>query len=190
MKGLKTILWVAVVALVALAATLFTTKSCKPEEEVVAPTFNEYVMEDFNYAKSFENDSTTVRFYEVETVLNGNVDTLTYDALAVVSSMTVFSVNDTVYMRTRTYETGEVVEEKAAGYWVGTAPMDSVDFVVPFEKAVELLYSTNYPLPAGDKMTLRKPLDGKTENPLYIFGTVGTHFISVDAMTGEVAPLE
>lgn len=183
-KSTKILLAAVAAILVAGLVIMFTSK--KSEPVVAEPTFDEYVMNDFEYAKSFENDSTTVRFYEVETVLNGNIDTLTYDELKVVSSMTAFAVNDTVFMLTRTYETGELVEEKVLGHWEGTASIDSVNFPVTFDKAVELLYSTNYPLPAGDKMTFRKPLDGRSENPYYIFGTVGTHFVFVDAVTGEV----
>ncbi len=184
-NSLKWILAIAVLAIVGVGIALCSG----PKEEPVPaePTFVEYLTEDFEYAKSFENDSTLVRFYEVQTVLNGNLDTLTYDSVKILGSMTVFSVNDTVFMRTRDWESGEVAEEKVLGHWMGTAALDSLNIEVPFEKAVELLYSTNYPIPAGDKMTFRKPLNGVNENPLYIFGTVGTHFVAVDSVTGEVS---
>ena len=180
--------WILAIVVLAIAGVVIALCSGPKDEPAVAePTFVEYLAEDFEYAKSFENDSTLVRFYEVQTILNGNLDTLTYDTVKILGSMTVFSVNDTVVMRTRDWESGEVAEEKVLGHWMGTAPLDSLNVEVPFEKAVELLYSTNYPVPAGDKMTFRKPLNGVAENPLYIFGTVGTHFVAVDAVTGEVA---
>ena len=181
--------WILALVAVCLAAIIvvFVSKPAKEEPVLEESAFTEYVAEEFAYAKSFESDDNLVRFYEVQTVLNGNLDTLTYDTVDILASMTVFSVNDTVFMRTRDWESGEVAEEKVLGHWMGTAPLDSLNVEVPFEKAVELLYSTNYPVPAGDKMTFRKPLNGVAENPLYIFGTVGTHFVAVDAVTGEVA---
>ena len=194
MKGSKFILWVAIAALVALAIGLFATKGCKQEEEVVAPTFTEYLMEDFDYVKSLENDSTHVALYEVETVLNGNIAETPAEELAIVSSMTVFAVEDTVYYKTRTWETGEVVTEKEVGTWLGDYALEHPNLDITFEKAVELLYAAAADslvvLPAGDKMTFRRPAYAGSLAPLYIFGTKGTNFVAVNAVTGEVAPIE
>jgi hypothetical protein len=47
------------------------------------------------------------------------------------------------------------------------------------------LKETNQALPDGDKVTLRQPLSPPFR-AVYVFGTVGTFFVSVDALTGEV----
>lgn len=192
-NSLKWILALVAVCLVAVGLVLIL-KPNTPEPEPAAPTFTEYLLEDFEYAKSFENDSTQVALYEVETVLNGNVSEVPAEELAIVSSMTVIAVNDTIHFRTRTYETGEVVLEKQAGTWVGDFAIEHPNLDITFEKAVELLYAAaeegKVELPAGDKMTFRRPVGPDALAPLFIFGTQGSNFVAVNAVTGEVAPIE
>lgn len=192
-NSLKWILALVAVCLVAVGLVLIL-KPNTPEPEPAAPTFTEYLMEDFDYVKSLENDSTHVALYEVETVLNGNPAEMAQEDLAIVSSMTVFAVEDTVYYKTRTWETGEVVTEKEAGTWLGDYALEHPNLDITFEKAVELLYAAAADslvvLPAGDKMTFRRPAYAGSLAPLYIFGTKGTNFVAVNAVTGEVKPIE
>ena len=192
-KSLQWILTLAILCLVTVGL-VFILKPAKEEVEPAAPTFVEYLMEDFEYVQSLANDSTHVALYEVETVLNGNISETPADSLAIVSSMTVWAVEDTVYLKTRTWETGEVVLEKKAGVWAGDFAIEHPELVMDFDKAVECLYKAAADslvvLPAGDKMTFRRPVGPDALVPLYIFGTVGTNFVSVNAVTGEVAPIE
>ena len=191
-KSLQWILTLAVLCLV-VVGLVFILKPAK-EEPVSAPTFVEYLTEDFEYVQSLANDSTHVALYEVETVLNGNVSETPAEELAIVSSMTVWAVEDTVYYKTRTWETGEVVLEKEAGVWAGDFALEHPDLYIDFDKAVEYLYraaaDSLVVLPAGDKMTFRRPVGPDDLAPLYIFGTTGTNFVGVNAVTGEVKAVE
>ncbi len=191
-NSIKWILALVAVCLVAVGLVLILKPNVEPVP--AAPTFNEYLLEDYEYVQSLGNDSTHVALYEVETVLNGNVAETAPEDLAIVSSMTVFAVEDTVYYKTRTWETGEVVTEKEAGTWLGDYALEHPNLDITFEKAVELLYAAAADslvvLPAGDKMTFRRPVYDGSLAPLYIFGTKGTNFVAVNAVTGEVKPIE
>ena len=192
----RTFKWILTIAALCLVAVglVFILKSNTPEPEPEVSAFSEYLMQDFNYAKTFEKDSTHVAFYEVETILNGDIREVPADSLAIVSSLTVFAVDDTVYMLTRTWETGEVVTEKKAGTWVGDFAIEHPELGISFEQAVELLHKAAadsvITLPGGDKMTFRRPVGPDDLVPLYIFGTQGTSFASVNSVTGEVKPVE
>ncbi len=191
-NSMKWILALVAVCLVVVGLVLILKPSAEPVPAV--PTFKDYLMEDYEYVQSLGNDSTHVALYEVETVLNGNVAETAPEDLAIVSSMTVFAVEDTVYYKTRTWETGEVVTEKEAGTWLGDYALEHPNLDITFEKAVELLYAAAADslvvLPAGDKMTFRRPVYDGSLAPLYIFGTKGTNFVAVNAVTGEVKPIE
>lgn len=190
----KTFIWTLVIAALAAIGLALLIDTRKPEPEPAAPTFVEYLMEDYNYVQSLGNDSTHVALYEVETVLNGNPAEMAAEDLAIVSSMTVYAVEDTVFLKTRTWETGEVVVEKEFGKWLGDFNIEHPDLVMDFDAAVEKLYKAAadslVTLPAGDKMTFRRPANADSFTPLYIFGTTGTNFVAVDGVTGEVKPVE
>ena len=192
-NSMKWILALVAVCLVAVGLVLIL-KPNTPEPEPAAPTFKEYLLEDFEYVQSLGNDSTHVALYEVETVLNGNIAETAPEDLAIVSSMTVYAVDDTVFLKTRTWETGEVVVEKKAGTWLGDFNIEHPDLVMDFDAAVEKLYKAAadslVTLPAGDKMTFRRPANADSFTPLYIFGTTGTNFVAVDGVSGEVKPVE
>ena len=191
-NSMKWILAIAALCLVAVGLVLILKPSAEPVPAV--PTFKDYLMEDYEYVQSLGDDSTHVALYEVETVLNGNVAETAPEDLAIVSSMTVYAVEDTVFLKTRTWETGEVVVEKKFGKWLGDFNIEHPDLVMDFDAAVEKLYKAAadslVTLPAGDKMTFRRPANADSFTPLYIFGTTGTNFVAVDGVTGEVKPVE
>lgn len=191
-NSMKWILALVAVCLVAVGLVLILKPSAEPAPAV--PTFKDYLMEDYEYVQSLGDDSTHVALYEVETVLNGNVAETAPEDLAIVSSMTVYAVDDTVFLKTRTWETGEVVVEKKAGTWLGDFNIEHPDLVMDFDTAVEKLYKAAadslVTLPAGDKMTFRRPANADSFTPLYIFGTTGTNFVAVDGVSGEVKPVE
>ena len=191
-NSMKWILAIAALCLVVVGLVLILKPSAEPVPAV--PTFKDYLMEDYEYVQSLGDDSTHVALYEVETVLNGNVAETAPEDLAIVSSMTVYAVEDTVFLKTRTWETGEVVVEKKFGKWLGDFNIEHPDLVMNFDAAVEKLYQAAadslVTLPAGDKMTFRRPANADSFTPLYIFGTTGTNFVAVDGVTGEVKPVE
>lgn len=160
----------------------------KPVNPVADNTFIENVMKDYAYAKTFENDTLDVRFYEVQTVLNGNLNTLAPEDVKILSSMTVFSVYDTVYFLTRTYGVDTLIIEKQPGIWMGSSNLnlDTLKINLTFEDAVKKLYE-NGKLPAGDKMTFRNPISTETYDPYYIFGIQeDSVFVAINSNTGNV----
>lgn len=167
---------------------IWVCKPNKPVNPVADNTFIENVMKDYAYAKSFESDTLEVRFYEVQTVLNGNLNTLAAEDVKILSSMTVFSVYDTVYFLTRTYGVDTLVVEKKPGIWMGSSNLnlDTLKINLTFEDAVKKLYE-NGKLPTGDKMTFRNPISTETYDPYYIFGVQeDTVLVAINSNTGIV----
>ena len=187
----KFLCWVSGIAVAILLTVLaITYNRNKNVPDNVQPTFTEYLVEDFNYAHSFDTDSVEVRFYEVDAILNGNLDTLSADEVKILSTMTVFTVYDTVYFLTRTYETGETVIEKKEGMWLGSDNLTDVNVNITFKDAVDRLYKFGT-IPSGDKMVFRCPIDMRDAyDPLYIFGTHSSGFVAVDSRTGHTYEIE
>lgn len=159
------------------------------KEEEPVKTFNDYVVEDFNYAKSFPD---FVAFYEVEAELNAGIDSTALDSLVIVKTKTVFETKDTARYIERNYLTGEVVESCEFGHWGGTFAIDSLTNVkVSFEDALKAVKEqTEFKVPDGKFMTFRFPFPSgdKEARVVYIFGSHFTSYLSVDAETGEVNP--
>lgn len=149
-------------------------------------SFTEYLAEDFAYAKSMENDSNRVFFYEVETILNKEASDTTGEKLNVIAMTSVFQLHDSVYYRTRNLLTGDVEDTKEFGKWFGSMEIKSVDFPVSFDSAVSILFNSGATVPAANKLILRNPTSSDWGAPQWIFGTYGTNFVFIDSYTGEV----
>lgn len=158
----------------------------KPDSE---KTFNELVLEDFARVKGEATDSIQVCFYEVETVLNNDCDSVSVEDLKVIEMLTVAQVGDSVMFIHRDILNDVVEVTKVADMWVGDVNITNVVFPVSFEDALKLAKESEFGLPGGNKMTLRSPLYRELVNPKYIFGQHNTSFVAVDAITGEVSQL-
>lgn len=188
MNNFKSWFFATLLAIIAAVGIIFYFKPNTPVENLSTPTFNECLMEDYTYAKSFENDTLKIRFYEVEAVLNGNLNTLSQKDVKILSTRTVFSVYDTVYFLTRTYGVDTLVIEKQPGIWMGSSNLnlDTLKINLTFEDAVKKLYE-NGKLPTGDKMTFRNPISTETYDPYYIFGVQeDTVLVAVNSNTGII----
>ncbi len=188
MNNFRSWFFATLLAIIAAVGIIFYFKPNTPVENLSTPTFNECLMEDYTYAKSFENDTLKIRFYEVEAVLNGNLNTLSQKDVKILSTRTIFSVYDTVYFLTRTYGVDTLVIEKQPGIWMGSSNLnlDTLKINLTFEDAVKKLYE-NGKLPTGDKMTFRNPISTETYDPYYIFGVQeDTVLVAVNSNTGII----
>ena len=181
--------------LLLITATLVASLSlvgckCSKEQEPEQPSeFNTLIQSDYEMVK-LANPDSLVELMEVETELSDTLTKADPNEITVSKAIEVFRVGEKVVFIDRDYEKGSFEMSEKYGQWFGDAiifPGKTGDFA----KAVKALYTSGLNLPETIFMTLRKPLDGQLrEYPLYIFGSQNTHFISVDAGTYEVLPIE
>lgn len=160
--------------------------SCNSKEE--GRDFNSTVCEDYVEFMS-AHDTVTCEFYEADIDLNAPV-TENGEVVAVRWSE-VFQEPNVVHTYEYTAGVKDRIETADSGLWVGDHKFNPCDLKLTLKDAIEVINSTDkVAVPATQKVVLRMPLDGKTENPLYIFGTHRTGFVAVDAMTGDVLPIQ
>lgn len=176
--------------ILAVAAMLFAV-GCKPKVASVLPL----AKADYEQALQEVGDTNLTAFYEIEMQLDKPVSAINNgEDVQLAKALTVIQTGEhKVKFLDRDYnEKGEVVNETyeyGHGDWLGDIAMNLDSLVLDLPDAIKKLQETNQVLPDGDKVTLRQPLSPPFR-ALYIFGTVGTFFVAVDAVTGEVALLE
>lgn len=186
-KAKKWLFGIFVAAVLVAGACLVIDKVTRDDQ---AKIFTEYIAEDYDYAMSQADSTANVFVYEYHCTLSKAIsDRNDNKPLDVLEYEMVYRKRDTVYFRTRNVETGEVSETQVPGLWVGSADIRDIHFPINYLTARNRLYKANLVLPDGDKMVIRQPLTPKWKEPLYIFGTLGTGFVYVDAITGKVATL-
>lgn len=161
--------------------SLLMVFACNPKKDV----FMEQVKKDYAEAVT-ENEHAY--FYEVEAVLDKPVSKID-KGLNIISTKTIIQVDSfKVKEITRDFKKGKVVSENVEyldGIWIGDLKIQPDSIELNFSDAVKRLKETNTILPDGDKMTFRCPI-APPFRPVYIFGTMGTFFVSVDAVDGKV----
>jgi len=173
------------------AAMLLVMTGCEVKVAPVLPQAKA------DYAEALEETGipALTAFYEIEMQLDKPVSAINKgEDVQLLKALTVIAAgNKKVKFIDRTYDKkGNVVDanvDYGTGNWLGDCPMNLDSLVLDLPDAIERLKETNQALPTGDKVTLRQPLSPPFR-ALYIFGTVGTFFVSVDAITGEVKLLE
>lgn len=145
---------------------------------------------DYTEALAEVADSVETAFYEVEMVLDNPVSVLNEDGeVKIISTKTIIQEGPTCKMIDRLYSTkGKVIDQMVTteeSFWFGDFDMPLDSLVLDFADAIKKLQETNIVLPEADKVTLRKPASPPF-GTYYIFGTFGTSFVKVNAITGEV----
>ena len=186
-KTVKWLLGVLAAVVIAVAAVLVITH--RDTEVSTDQAFVEYVVEDFDYAKSFTTDEHQVFVYEVQATLAKPVSELDEDGLGVVGYNFIYQTADSVYIRQRNLETGSVRDTSIFGKWMGSMNIKDLDFEYGYLEALEQLREADIVLPDGDKLTLRNPTSSDWGAPLWIFGTNGSGFVYVRTDDGTVAPM-
>ena len=174
------------ISILAVAALLVMT-GCKTKVASVLP------LAKADYAEALQEVEIPAFacFYEIEMQLDKPVSAINKgEDVQLAKALTVIRTGDhKVKFIDRTYnEKGQVADESyeyGHGDWLGDVAMCLDSLVLDLPDAIKKLQETNQVLPDGDKVTLRQPLSPPFR-ALYIFGTVGTFFVSVDAITGEV----
>jgi len=171
----------------AAAAMLLSLAGCKTK---VAPVLDQ-AKADYAVALEEVGIPALTAFYEIEMQLDKPVSAIAKDEdVQLLKALTVIAAgNKTVKFIDRTYDKkGRVISEEVDyghGDWLGDCKMELDSLVLDLPDAIQRLKEANQVLPDGDKVTLRQPLSPPFKAQ-YIFGTVGTFFVSVDALTGEV----
>lgn len=168
--------------------TLLVATGCKHKVASVLPQ----AKADVEAARQEAEHPALVGYFELEMQLDKPVSAVQKgEDVQLLKALTVLRTADqTVKFIDRTYdEKGNIVAEDSElvkGDWMGDCVMHLDSLVLDLPDAIEKLKEANQVLPDGDKVTLRQPLSPPFR-ALYIFGTFGTFFVSVDAITGEVA---
>ena len=168
--------------------TLLVATGCKHKVAPVLPQ----AKADVEAARQEAEHPALVGYFELEMQLDKPVSAVQKgEDVQLLKALTVLRTADqTVKFIDRTYdEKGNIVAEDSElvkGDWMGDCVMHLDSLVLDLPDAIEKLKESNQALPDGDKVTLRQPLSPPFR-ALYIFGTFGTFFVSVDAITGEVA---
>lgn len=154
--------------------------SCNPTKDFVKQAKEDYAVA--------VNEADTAYFYEVQVILDKPVNEID-DQLNIISTRTVIQENGLrVKFIDRNYSKGKIYKENVEitpGLWLGDMPthLDSIKF--SFNDAIKQLKKTNTILPESNKVTFRRPAFPPFKS-VYVFGSLNTFFVTVDAITGEV----
>lgn len=144
-----------------------------------------------DYAEAVaETPDSLVAFYEVQMILDQPVSVLHEDGtVRLIASRSAIQQDSIVTIIDRTYDKkGNEVDknvDKVVGYWLGDMNMPFDSLKLDLADAIQRLQEANIILPEADKVTFRTPA-APPFRPVYIFGTHGTFFVAVDAMSGDV----
>lgn len=170
-------------AIFALVAMMFTFTSCREKSfiKTVATDFDEVAM-------MFPGTSVLC---EVQCKLTEPVDVAEKAVLGTYTEVYQFcdTTNEFVAFRVRKPADDSVDTYTKPGIWVGSVAFNPNDIKLDITDAFKALKSADIVLPDTEFVTLRQPLDGQATSPMYIFGSVKTFCIGVDAITGEVKQL-
>lgn len=190
-KKAKTWFWIFVVAVViafgaAVVYNVLTDKEEVPTEETVVAdkTFNDYLQQDFDSIKALYPDCF---FYSFMATVRDSLSTS--ETFEILETQTTFQVGHEVHHFYRNVELGRTWEDIEQGHWGGLYALDSIDVKISAEAAFELVKEdTTVEVPGGKFITFNHTI-GEPElnpNPNYVFGSVKTSLVAVDAVTGKV----
>lgn len=156
--------------------------ACQPKTSLL-----EYAKQDYAQALVEAKDST-VQFLEVQTTLNKPITNLGKNKIEIVASRTVIKEGLKVKYIDRTFKKGKVVSvdtDYRYGFWIGDLKIEPNSVKLDFKDALKALKKSGKTLPESNKMTFRAPLQPPFE-PQYLFGSVGTFVVAINANTGKV----
>lgn len=156
--------------------------SCKPKAD-----FNKLIKSDYSEALGEFPDST-IKFYEVQTVLDKPI-TEKVEPIYISASSTIIQIGfDKLKKIDRLYKNGRIKKETVTylddAHWMEDfeLPVDSIN--INFDVAVKAVRDSGY-FPESTYMTLRKPIAPPFKME-YFFGSEQTFYVTVDAITGEL----
>lgn len=140
-----------------------------------------------DYDALTEEFGENLKFFETTITLDAAVDTV--QNFEVLEMQSVYQIPDTVITYTYTDEGLNVVKEY--GHWLEDCPILPEHVKFSLADAIEALQESNIVVPSSDKVVLRRPLGPKVlTSAYYIFGTTHTGFVAVNAVNGEVLPMD
>lgn len=139
---------------------------------------------DFNSVESITPDS---KFYESQIVFDTTLTGDNVNTIGVKSMMNVIQSGRHCHQFYHSVIDGKDRNEEIVvnDWWLEDVVID-LNKIISLDEAITKLYKSNVVKPNTNCCTLRCPLGPKVENPKYIFGTIHTGFVYVDAITGEV----
>jgi len=182
----KTLLIVGASLLIAGGIVLAVYEATK-KEDVVEKTLNDYIVEDYHSVADTLSPNTSFFFYEVETVLNGRIDSLSIEDVKVVEYTCILQTEKNTHFIRRNFEKDtREVETVEGDTWGGCFPLHSPEFPISFEEALKNVTTSQYETPDTKYVTIRRPMSNLYENAIYIFGNARRAGLCVDTQTGEV----
>jgi len=184
----KALLIIGSALLITGGIILAVYESTKKEVE---KTLNDYIVEDYHSVADTLSPGTSFFFYEVETVLNGKIDSLEVDDVEVVEYTCILQTEKNTHFIRRNFINGtREVETVEGDTWGGCFPLSTPEFPISFEQALKNVTTAEYRTPDTKYMTIRRPMSNIYENAIYIFGSASRAGLCVDSITGEVMIFE
>lgn len=87
------------------------------------------------------------------------------------------------------HQDGKSYTISTEAWWLEDMPIN-LDEIISLDSAITRLQMADIVKPKSRYCVLRNILGPKPTTPAYIFGTVGTSFVRVDAITGDVSSIE
>lgn len=139
---------------------------------------------DFNTVESVTPGSM---FYESQIVFDTILTVDNANTIGIKSIMNVIQAGRQCHQFYHSVIEGKGRNEEIVvnDWWLEDVVID-LSKIITLDEAITKLNQSNVVKPKSNRCTLRCPLGPKVENPKYIFGTISTGFVYVDAITGEV----
>lgn len=136
-----------------------------------------------DFATEFKKSNKAV-FYESQITFVNNVDE---DPGNIERVMNV--VQDTSMCTQFVHQGGNTYITKTQSWWLEDMPIN-LDTIISLDSAITRLQHANIQKPKSRYCVLRHIVGPTPTTPAYIFGTVGTGFVRVDGLTGDVSEIK
>lgn len=165
-----------------IAVLAFSSCTKKRSVAVTVDNFLEVAKEDFA-TESQKSDAAV--FYESQITFTDNIT-----AEGTVRIERVMNVIQDTSMCIQFYhQKNSTFVTRTQTWWLEDMPVD-LDHIISLDSAIKRLQMADIIKPQSRLCVLRRILGPKPTDPEYIFGSMGTGFVSVNAVTGDVNTIE
>ncbi|MCQ2113677.1 MAG: hypothetical protein MJY52_01275 [Bacteroidaceae bacterium] len=172
----------------AFTMCLFLT-SCNDDDDnsPAGKTFNDLIKEDCDFVNSKYSSAESIRFLEVDAMLEDWFDETEADEMKVSEMTSIYQVDQKVVFLIHDLEKGTKSVEEVDDIFEGSDDMFIEDFKVTFEEAVKIMKASDeYSDIHTRYLTVRRPLyKDMYDHPLYIFGK----YAGVDVNNGNIVAM-
>ena len=177
--------------LLSMIAALLAFTSCNScsRDEAAKPKNVEVTIDNFlsvakaDFASEVKKSEKAV-FYESQITFT---NIITADTIGIERVMNV--VQDTLVCVQFYHQNGNTYITRTQSWWLEDMPIN-LDNIISLDSAITRLQMADIVKPKSRLCTLRRILGPTPTAPAYIFGSMGTGFVQVNAITGAVSEIK